>query len=78
MYNEGISIAGDILDLATEVGVIKKSGNSYTYPDKKDGDIKLGVGRETAKQFLKDNQKLIKIIRKDVLDAVATKEAAEA
>jgi recombination protein RecA len=78
MYNEGISIAGDILDLATEMGVIKKSGNSYTYPDKKDGDIKLGVGREVAKQFLRDNQKLIKTIRKDVLDAVAVKEAAEA
>jgi recombination protein RecA len=77
MYNEGISISGDVLDTATEMGIIKKSGNSYTYTDKKDGDIKLGVGRETAKQFLKDNQKLLKAIKKEVFDAVEQKEAAE-
>jgi recombination protein RecA len=78
MYNEGISISGDVLDTATEMGIIKKSGNSYTYPDKKEGDVKLGVGRETAKQFLKDNQKLLKTIKKEVFDAVEQKEAAEA
>ena len=78
MYNEGISISGDVLDTATEMGVIKKSGNSYVYPDKKEGDIKLGVGRETAKQYLKDNQKLLKAIKKEVFEAVEQKEAAEA
>jgi recombination protein RecA len=77
MYNEGISISGDVLDTATEMGIIKKSGNSYIYSDKKEGDIKLGVGRETAKQYLKDNQKLLKTIKKEVFDAVAQKEAAE-
>lgn len=77
MYNEGISISGDVLDTATEMGIIKKSGNSYTYTDKKEGDIKLGVGRETAKQFLKDNQKLLKAIKKEVFEAVEQKEAAE-
>ncbi len=51
MYNEGISSAGDILDTGTLLEVIKKSGNSYSY-----NDIKLGVGRETAKKFLKENQ----------------------
>jgi recombination protein RecA len=50
MYNEGISSAGDILDTGLLMGVISKSGNSYTF-----GDIKLGVGRETAKTFLKEN-----------------------
>jgi len=78
MYNEGISISGDVLDTGTELGIIKKSGNSYAYPDKKDGDIKLGVGRENAKQYLRDNPKIIKAIKKDVFDKVEEKEAAEA
>ncbi len=50
MYNEGISKAGDLLDTGVAYGVITKSGNSYTY-----ADTKLGVGRETAKAFLKAN-----------------------
>ncbi|MCX6743965.1 MAG: recombinase RecA [Candidatus Parcubacteria bacterium] len=75
MYNEGISISGDVLDTGTEYGVIKKSGNSYVYPDKKEGDIKLGVGRENAKQFLKDNQKILKTIKKEVFELVEQKEA---
>ena len=62
MYNEGISVAGDVLDLASERGIIKKSGATYTY-----NDIKLGTGRENAKQFLKDTPKLIADIRKQVL-----------
>ncbi len=68
MYNEGISIAGDLLDLGTEKTVITKSGNSYSY-----GEHKLGVGRETAKAFLKENPKLMKEIRK----AVVAKEREE-
>ncbi|MDD5340882.1 MAG: recombinase RecA [Patescibacteria group bacterium] len=75
LYNEGISIVGDVLDTATEMGVIKKSGNTYNFEDKKDGEVKLGVGRETAKQFLKDNPKIVKTIRKDVWDKVELNEA---
>jgi len=41
MYNEGISVAGDLVDLGTERGVIKKLGNSFSF-----GEVKLGVGRE--------------------------------
>ena len=59
MYNEGISIAGDLLDLGVIEGVINKSGNSYSF-----GEEKLGVGRENAKAFLRENQKLIKEIKK--------------
>lgn len=77
MYNEGISISGDVLDTATEFGIIKKSGNSYAYPDQKEGDIKLGVGRENAKQFLRDNPKILKAIKKEALEKSAEKEAAE-
>jgi len=61
MYNEGISVAGDILDTGLAFGVITKSGNSYAY-----GEIKLGVGRETAKTFLRGDKKLIAEIRKKI------------
>lgn len=50
MYNEGISKSGDILDLATELGLIDKRGSFYSY-----GDIRLGQGRENAKSFLREN-----------------------
>lgn len=55
MYNEGISAAGDVLDTGILMGVINKSGNSYSL-----GDIKLGVGRETAKTYLKENPEVFK------------------
>jgi len=65
MYNEGISVSGDLLDAGVAYKVIDKKGNSYTY-----GEEKLGVGRETAKRYLKENEKLMKTIRKDIWQAV--------
>lgn len=65
MYNEGISVSGDVLDTATTYKVIDKKGNSYLY-----GEEKLGVGRETAKRFLKENPKLLEKIKKQVLEIV--------
>jgi len=53
MYNEGISRVGDILDLATELEIITKRGSFYNY-----GDIRLGQGRENAKEFLNQNPEL--------------------
>ena len=61
MYNEGISVAGDVLDTALVFGIISKSGNSYSY-----GEIKLGVGRENAKSYLRGDKKLIEEIKKKV------------
>ena len=58
MYNEGISLSGDLLDVGVEMGVIKKSGNSYTF-----GQEKLGVGRDRSRFFLKDHPDLMKEIR---------------
>jgi len=72
MYNEGISIAGDLLDLGVERGVIKKSGNSYSF-----GSVKLGLGRETAKRFIRSDSKLIKDIRKTILDKIKSDQEAE-
>ncbi|MCC6639020.1 recombinase RecA [Candidatus Falkowbacteria bacterium] len=66
LYNEGISIAGDLLDLGVTGGVIAKNGNSYSYTDTKGEVIKLGVGRETARLALKQDPKLLGVIRKDI------------
>jgi recombination protein RecA len=53
MYNEGISKAGDLLDLATTLEIVTKRGSFYSY-----GDIRLGQGRENAKEYLKGNSDL--------------------
>ncbi len=53
MYNEGISLAGDVLDAGVRFGALKKSGNSFLYDE-----VKLGAGRESAKTFLKENPKI--------------------
>jgi len=65
MYNEGISISGDLLDLGVPHGVIKKSGNNYYFNDEK-----LGLGRENAKATLKANPDLMKIIRAGIEKAI--------
>ncbi len=72
MYNEGISLAGDLLDVGTEFGVIKKSGNSYAY-----GEEKLGVGRENAKMGLRERPELLPMIREKIIDAWRRKESEE-
>jgi recombination protein RecA len=65
--NWGISLAGDMLDTGVLLGVIGKNGNTYLF-----GDVKLGVGRENAKTYLKEHP--------DVLQAVdvAVREKAKA
>ncbi|OGY93380.1 MAG: recombinase RecA [Candidatus Komeilibacteria bacterium RIFOXYC1_FULL_37_11] len=61
MYNEGISVSGDLLDTGLALGVITKSGNSYNY-----GDMKLGVGRENAKAFLRADKTLMGELRQNI------------
>jgi len=53
MYGEGISKTGDILDIASDLDIVKRSGVWYSY-----GDHKLGQGRENAKQFFKENPEI--------------------
>ncbi|MFC1687469.1 recombinase RecA [Patescibacteria group bacterium] len=65
MYNEGISVSGDLIDLGVEKKVVNKSGNSYSF-----GEVKLGVGHETARQMLKQDKKLQGEIRKKILEVV--------
>ena len=66
MYNQGISAAGDLLELAVKYDLVKKSGAWYEYKDQK-----MGQGREAAKTFLTENPKALK-----ELDAAVRKIAA--
>lgn len=68
MFGEGISREGDVLDLAAEKDIVEKSGAWYSY-----GDIRLGQGRENAKQFLKDDQALMIEIESKVREAYGLK-----
>lgn len=61
MYGEGISREGDVLDLASNIDIVNKSGAWYSY-----GDIRLGQGRENAKTFLKENKELLNEIEQAV------------
>ena len=61
MYGEGISKIGDLLDIAANVDIVKKSGSWYNYQD-----IKLGQGRENVKKFLADNMDLTNEIEEKV------------
>ena len=63
MFDEGISLTGDLLDLAVAAEVCEKSGAWFTY-----GEVRLGQGRENAKRFLKDNPELYTEIRAKVLE----------
>ncbi len=54
MYGKGISREGSLLDMAVDMGIVKKSGAWFTY----DGE-QLGQGRENAKNFLSDNAEIM-------------------
>ncbi|MEN8128331.1 MAG: recombinase RecA [Planctomycetota bacterium] len=64
MFDSGISYVGDLLDLAVENDIVNKSGAWFNY-----GQVKLGQGRENAKQFFKDNPELVEEIKQKVLVA---------
>ncbi len=64
MYNQGISRAGDILDLAAARDIVEKSGAWFAY-----GEGKIGQGREAAKEYLQDNPKVMEEIAKKVRDS---------
>ena len=57
LFNEGISLAGELLDIGADRGVIKKAGAFYSY-----GETRLGQGRDNARTFLKENPEMMKEI----------------
>jgi recombination protein RecA len=61
MYSEGISREGGLIDLGLEMGIVKKSGAWFTV-----GDIRLGQGRENAKEFLRQNSDVASAIEEQI------------
>lgn len=78
IFGEGISLTGDVLDLAVEQKLVEKSGSWYSYEGER-----IGQGRENAKRFLMDNkdvfEKLMKKVRQNIgLDDAEAEVPAEA
>ncbi len=71
MYGEGISHEGCIVDLGVELELITKSGAWYSY-----GDVRLGQGKEKAKDYLKDNPELLQEIENRIRAMTITKQTA--
>jgi len=67
MFDHGISQEGNILDLGLELGLLSKAGAFFSY-----GDIRLGQGRESAKQYLKDNPALAHEIEERIRASAST------
>jgi len=67
MFDHGISREGNLIDLGLEAGVIKKTGAFFSY-----GDIRLGQGRENAKQYLSQNLELAQEIEQQIKASAVT------
>lgn len=61
MYNEGISREGEMIALGEKMGIVKKTGNSYSF-----GEEKLGRGYDATRQFLKENEKIANAILEEI------------
>jgi recombination protein RecA len=73
MYGEGISKAGDLIDVGVEAGIIDKSGSWYSYSGER-----IGQGRENVKRFLKDNPDLYESIYLKAREALGLSGTAKA
>ncbi len=67
MFDHGISQEGNLIDLGVELGVVKKAGTFFSY-----GDIRLGQGRENAKQYLSQNPEQAQEIEQKVRASAVT------
>ncbi len=74
MYGEGISLQSDLVELGSELGIVDKAGSWYSYGD----DIRLGQGRQNAKDFLKDNPEIQSEIEAKIREHYGLKVAAKA
>lgn len=68
IYGKGISYEGEVLDLAVELDIVKKSGSWFSYEEEK-----LGQGRENVKEYLRNNPNLLKELDSKVRDAFKEK-----
>jgi recombination protein RecA len=69
LYNQGISLEGDLLDMGVTEGIVLKSGTWMSFKHPTEGEVRLGQGRERARQFLIDNPDLAKVLE----DAIRAK-----
>ena len=69
MFGKGISRSGDLLDLATDMGIVNKTGTWFTYADQR-----IGQGRENAKKYLEDNPALMEELENLIRTAALKKE----
>ena len=67
-FGEGISRAGEIVDLGVELGILKKSGSWFRY-----GETRLGQGRDAVKKLIKDNPELSEEIEAQIAEALKDK-----
>jgi recombination protein RecA len=65
IFGEGISRVGEVLDIATENDIVKKSGSWFSY-----GDRKLGQGRDAVKTLLQTDAELMKEIEEKVIEVL--------
>ncbi|MFL5628146.1 MAG: DNA recombination/repair protein RecA, partial [Ktedonobacteraceae bacterium] len=72
MYSEGISREGGLIDLGLEMGLVKKSGAWFNV-----GDIRLGQGRENAKDFLRQNSDVAAAIEEQIRGNIVSFKAGE-
>lgn len=70
MYGEGVSKVGEILDLAVEYEIVKKSGSWFSY-----GDTKLGQGRDAVKSLIKDNPELMEELETKIKELIKERES---
>ena len=70
MFGEGISRTGEIIDLGSDLGIIKKSGAWYSY-----NETKIGQGRDAAKQCMADNPELAEELEKLIFEKLKEKKA---
>ena len=68
MYGEGISKVGEIIDLGVDLEIIKKSGSWFSY-----GETRLGQGRETVKDLIRDNPELADELEAKIVEAINSK-----
>jgi len=73
MFDEGISRASSVIDLAENTGIIRKTGTWFSY-----GDEKIGQGKENARIFLKENARLLNKIETEVKKAIVSSQKGQA
>ena len=72
MYGTGISLSGDILDMATELGIVEKAGSWYSYKGER-----VGQGRENVKEYFEKNPAVMEEVRQLLMDKLAEETKAK-